>query len=243
MPSLVVSGGVVSDGNLQVCPGTSVSLTCSHNSSVDLTRWGITPALTPDCNTVITHTATANSEALCGPFTVTMISARNEPTRRSTLELVIDGSLGGARVTCHAGGSTSDPQVGSYTIQLIGKIYIAAVCVCIYTQYFINVYIIYIDHPSPPTVDTLTYSVIDSMTGQVTFEASSTGSIGTGVRFYHSLLGDGSSTELTNDTITVTRLNYTESHTVRVVATSAVCPEVLNSSSIDVPLNFSIESE
>ncbi len=235
------SGGVVSDSNLLVCPGTAVILTCSHDSSVDLTRWVITPAVTPDCNTIITHTATSNSEDMCGSYTVTMISARHEPTRSSTLELVVDRSLGGAQVTCHAGGSTSDPQVGNFTIQFIGELlpysYSRLYLIFIYFVYM------YIDSPSLPTVGTLTYSVINSMTGQVTFKASSTGSFGTGVRFYHSLLGDGSSTELTNGTITVTGLSYTEFHTVRVVATSAVCPGVLNSSSIDVPLNFNIASK
>ncbi len=43
MSSLEVSsgGGTVIDGALQVCPGTTVSLTCSHDSTGDLTRWEI----------------------------------------------------------------------------------------------------------------------------------------------------------------------------------------------------------
>ncbi len=42
---------------------------------------------------------------------------------------------------------------------------------------------------------------------------------------------------------TVTGLNYTESHTVSVVATSVVCLGVLNSSSSDIVVNFRIGSE
>ncbi len=121
MSSLVVSGGAVSDGFLQVCPGTTVSLTCSHDSSDDLSRWVISPALPMDCDTPIAHTTTPNSETICGPFDVTMISARSEATRRSTLELVITTSLSNRVVTCYAGASTSDPQVGNYTVQVIGK--------------------------------------------------------------------------------------------------------------------------
>ncbi len=34
-------GGTVADGFLQVCPDTIVSLTCSHDSTGDLTRWEI----------------------------------------------------------------------------------------------------------------------------------------------------------------------------------------------------------
>ncbi len=52
-----------------------------------------------------------------------MVSAMNQPTRMSTLVLPVDQSLNGAAVvvTCYAGGSTSDPQVGNSTIQVIGE--------------------------------------------------------------------------------------------------------------------------
>ncbi len=124
MSSLVVSGGVVSDGFLQVCPGTTVSLTCSHDSTTSRTSWLITPALPMDCDAVITHTTTPNSETICGQFDVTMISAGSEVTRRSTLELLITTSLNNRVVTCYAGASTSDPQVGNYTVQVIGEVYL-----------------------------------------------------------------------------------------------------------------------
>ncbi len=51
------------------------------------------------------------------------------------------------------------------------------------------------------------------------------------------------SVKVTDNNITVTRLSYTESHTVSVVATSAVCPGVLNSSSVDFPVIFNVRSE
>ncbi len=39
----------------------------------------------------------------------------------STLELVVTESLNGSVVTCFAGGSTSDPQVGNLTIITAGE--------------------------------------------------------------------------------------------------------------------------
>ncbi len=50
-----------------------------------------------------------------------MVSAMNQPTRMSTLVLSADQSLNGAVVTCFAGGSTSDPQAGNLTIQVISE--------------------------------------------------------------------------------------------------------------------------
>ncbi len=112
----------MASGSLQVCPGTTIGLRCSHDSAGDLSRWRVTPPLPMDCNTVLTHTVSPNSEGVCGPFTISMISADSEPPRMSTLELVVTESLNGAVVTCYAGGSTSDPIVGNFTIQIIGEI-------------------------------------------------------------------------------------------------------------------------
>ncbi len=114
---------IVTDQSLQVCPGTTVSLTCSHDSTGDLTRWRVTPPLPMDCNNAITHTT----------FTVSMTSPHNEPTRMSTIKLVVTESLNGAVVTCFAGGSTSDPQVGNLTIQIIiGEV---AACTCMHMHF------------------------------------------------------------------------------------------------------------
>ena len=124
----------MTDQILQVCPDTTVSLTCSHDSTGDLTRWRVTPRLPMDCDTAITHTASPNSKGSCGPFIVSMISARNEPTMMSTIELVVTESLNGSVVTCFAGGSsTSDPQVGNLTIQInIGEV---AACTCMHMHF------------------------------------------------------------------------------------------------------------
>ncbi len=52
-----------------------------------------------------------------------MVSAMNQPTRMSTLVVPVDQSLNGAVVvTCYAGATTSDPQAGNLTIQVIGEI-------------------------------------------------------------------------------------------------------------------------
>ncbi len=116
-----IGGVTLTDGALQVCPGTTVNLTCSHDSPADLTRWRVTPPLPMDCNTAITHTNNVNGKDACGPFTISMISPRTEPTRRSTLELAVNVSLNGSVVACFAGGSTFDPQAGNFTIPIIGE--------------------------------------------------------------------------------------------------------------------------
>ncbi len=115
----VSSGGVnVADGALQVCPGTTVSLTCSHDG-VSLTRWEIGPTI--DCTAVVAHT-TNPGDATCASFTVNMVSNSSQPTRVSTLVLPLEQSLNGAVVTCYAGGATTtDSQVGNLTLQFISK--------------------------------------------------------------------------------------------------------------------------
>ena len=107
------------DGALQLCPGTIVSLTCSHDSTGDLTRWEIGAPI--ECSAIAVHSTTPSS-LMCGTFTINMVSAMNQPTRTSTLVLSADQSLNGAVVTCFTGGSTSDPQAGNLTIQVIGEI-------------------------------------------------------------------------------------------------------------------------
>ncbi len=101
-----------------VCLDTTVSLTCSHDSTGDLTRWAIDAPIV--CSGTATH-STNPSNTLCGTFTINMVSAMNQPTRMSTLVLPVDQSLNGAVVTCYAGGSTSDPQAGNLTMQVIGE--------------------------------------------------------------------------------------------------------------------------
>ncbi len=98
--------------------------------------------------------------------------------------------------------------------------------------------------PSTPTVDSMEYSVGDSTTRQFRFLVSSSGTFGTEVTISASVVGGSGSVEVTGSIITVTGLSYTESHTVGVVATSAVCPGVLNSSVTVVPaVVFNIRSQ
>ena len=85
--------------------------------------------------------------------------------------------------------------------------------------------------------------MVDRLTGQITLLVSSSGTFGTAITFYGSVVGGSGLVEVTGSIITVTGLSYTESHTVSVVATSAVCPGVLNSSVIFVPVMFNIRSE
>ncbi len=143
--SLEVSsgGGTVIDGALQVCPGTTVSLTCSHNSTSTLTLWEISAPI--ECAAGVFHTTNPGT-ATCGSSTINMVSAMNQPTRMSTLVFPVDQSLNGAVVvTCYAGATTSDPQVGNFTIHAIGEIHTRSTCDGRNGQYYIIiVYIFYL---------------------------------------------------------------------------------------------------
>ena len=72
----------------------------------------------------------------------------------------------------------------------------------------------------------------DSTTGRFRFLVSSSGRFGTKVAISAGVVGGSGTVEVTDNNITVTGLSYTESHTVSVVATSAVCPGVLNIASL-----------
>ncbi len=110
------------DRALQVCPGTTVSLTCSHDG-FGLTRWEIGAPI--GCAGTATHSTPTSSDSLCGNFTINMVSADDQPAlRMSTLVMSIDESLNGAVVICFAGPMPSDPQAGNLTMQVIGEIYL-----------------------------------------------------------------------------------------------------------------------
>ncbi len=96
--------------------------------------------------------------------------------------------------------------------------------------------------PSTPTVDSMEYSVVNSTTGRFRLLVSSSGTFGTKVTLSASVVGGSGTVVVTDNMITVIGLSYTGSHTVSVLATSAVCPGVDNSS-IDVPVVFNIRSE
>ncbi len=98
------------------------------------------------------------------------------------------------------------------------------------------------DPPSTPTVNSMEYSVGDSTTGRFRFLVSSSGTFRTEVTISASVVGGSGSVVVTDNNITVTGLSYTESHIISVVATSAVCPGVLNSN-IPFPVMFNITCE
>ncbi len=83
--------------------------------------------------------------------------------------------------------------------------------------------------------------MVDSTTGRVRFLVSSSGTFGTEVTISANVV-EGS-VEVAGGGFNVTGLNYNESHTVRMVATSAVCPGMLNSSVTDVPVVFNIRCD
>ena len=89
--------------------------------------------------------------------------------------------------------------------------------------------------PSTLTVDSVEYLVVDLTTGRFRFLVSSSGAFRTRVTISASVV-------VTDNIITATGLSYIRSHTVSVVATSDVCPGVLNSSTV-VPVVFNIRSE
>ncbi len=111
------------DGVLAVCPGNSISITCTHNNTAgEQTRWLVTASDTGAVECEATATHSSRIEQLCGPFTITMISDNSGPTVTSTAVSSDTSSVNGIRVQCFAGGLLSSPEVGSLNISRFGKV-------------------------------------------------------------------------------------------------------------------------
>ncbi len=121
--SLVASGGVESDKFLQVCPDTTVNLTCSHSNDEMVTGWEISFSF-PDGPKKCYITSNIFSDQFnptCGSFRIfNVLSGTGQLS--STLVLPVDHSFNNTLVTCFAGDRSFSPQVGNYTIQVIGEI-------------------------------------------------------------------------------------------------------------------------
>ena len=100
---------------LTVCPGDSISITCTHdNVAGQLTRWILNGV---SCTVVHDGSPPPN----CSPFNITMISDSSGSTLSSTVQIAATESLNSGRVECLAGGLLTSPQVGNITIRVIGK--------------------------------------------------------------------------------------------------------------------------
>ncbi len=106
-----------------MCPGNSISITCTHNNTAgELTRWRVTASDTGAVECEATASHSSRIEQLCGPFTITMVSDNTGPTVTSTAVSSDTSSVNGITVQCFAGGLSSSPEVGSLNISRFGKV-------------------------------------------------------------------------------------------------------------------------
>ena len=100
------------NGVLGVCPGETVTLSCSHNTSgTDQTRWVIIGG--DFC--VVVHDG---SLPPCGLLNITMVSDDRQSTLTSTATL---SSMNDVVVQCLGGHLQTSPQIGNVTIRINGE--------------------------------------------------------------------------------------------------------------------------
>ena len=98
---------------LTVCPGDFISITCSHNTTLGITRWEVSQTnSSADCNAAVSHGAPLDTA--CGLGNITMISGSTPPFN-STFQARATEELNGALVQCFYGGH-QDSLVGSVSI-------------------------------------------------------------------------------------------------------------------------------
>ena len=85
-----------------------------------------------------------------------------------------------------------------------------------------------IGSPSIPTPGPIEYSVESVTTGRVRFSVISVGMFGAAVSYGGSVAGNSGTVQVTDSTITVSGLDYTQTHMVTVTAAS--CPTIVESS-------------
>ena len=104
-----------------MCPGDFLNITCIHDDAVgQFSRWEFSNYL-GSC--IIAHDGTP--PPACGSFTISMVSVYDgsATTASSTAQATATLSLDGTMVACRAGGISSDPLVGSITINVDGTFY------------------------------------------------------------------------------------------------------------------------
>ena len=92
------------------------------------------------------------------------------------------------------------------------------------------------DPPSVPTIGSSLYSVESAFTGSVTLNISSMSSSGAAVSYNASVTGGSGRVTVTDNIITVTGLNYTQTHNVTLTAVYE-CSGIDTSALIPVPFN------
>ena len=207
---------------LAVCPGDSISITCTHEVTADQLSFWKLPGVAA-C--ILAHYRSPPPN--CSPFTITMISDSSGPTLSSTAVVTVTESMDDATVVCRAGGLASSPLVGNITIRINGW------CLLVSLNHSFIIPLSYPGPPSMPTIGPITYSIESALTGSVTFTASSMSSP---VSYNASVIGG--SVQVTGSTITVTGLSYTRNHTV--TARAVVCPGI-ETNSTSIPISFNTE--
>ena len=120
---IILVGGLVSNpsahenGHVIGCPGSSLSLTCTHdNVRSEQTRWEILNYGEAPIPRVASHEPDTDKSESLGLFIFTMISDGSGLTLTSTVEATVTESLNGTEVLCRDGGSSNSTTVGRVTV-------------------------------------------------------------------------------------------------------------------------------
>lgn len=117
---LISSPAAEENGDVIVCPGSLLTLTCIHNNArAEQTRWEMVIGNITIASVALHDTSTGSS---FGPFTFLEISDTSGPTLTSTVEATVTESLDGTVVLCRAGGLSDDAEVDRVTVRTLQTI-------------------------------------------------------------------------------------------------------------------------
>ena len=118
-----------------MCPGSSISLTCTHkNVEAEQTRWETVKGARIISRSVALHGEDINNSQQFEPFGFTMISDCSGLTLTSIVQATANEALNGTMVLCRAGGLSADTEVGSVTVRVVGTLWLCVLsllCVCV----------------------------------------------------------------------------------------------------------------
>ena len=119
------------NGDLIVCPGTIVNITCTHINRDNQTAWEVEGFP----RSVALHDLGQTTPTSVGPFNYSTIGGHSGPTLTSTIQTTVTESLNGTVVLCRAGGLPADTEVGRVTVRVVGTLLWCWPCgyVCVHT--------------------------------------------------------------------------------------------------------------